>query len=139
MQLIIPHWDLQISQGDKVVMCKINMKSFSEADQILLSDFTWVVILSPSQATFEKLENELREVNANAETLKKNSLELTELKHVLSITQLFFDEVSLLPPTANIGGQALRLALVGHISLGHIRDQAQVKWTSKVEESWGES
>lgn len=44
------------------------------------------------EATFEKLENELREVNANAETLKKNSLELTELKHVLAITQLFFDE-----------------------------------------------
>lgn len=44
------------------------------------------------EATFERLENELREVNANAETLKKNSLELTELKHVLAITQLFFQE-----------------------------------------------
>uniref|UniRef100_A0A0N7ZA30 V-type proton ATPase subunit a n=1 Tax=Scylla olivacea TaxID=85551 RepID=A0A0N7ZA30_SCYOL len=44
------------------------------------------------EATFEKLENELREVNANAETLKKNSLELTELKHVLATTQLFFQE-----------------------------------------------
>lgn len=50
--------------------------------------------MPPSQATFEKLENELREVNANAETLKRNSLELTELKHVLAITQLFFEEVS---------------------------------------------
>ncbi|KAG7164245.1 V-type proton ATPase 116 kDa subunit a-like [Homarus americanus] len=46
------------------------------------------------EATFEKLENELREVNANAETLKKNALELTELKHVLNITQHFFKEVS---------------------------------------------
>ncbi|XP_071535603.1 V-type proton ATPase 116 kDa subunit a 1-like isoform X2 [Panulirus ornatus] len=44
------------------------------------------------EATFEKLENELREVNANAETLKRNSLELTELKHVLHTTQLFFEE-----------------------------------------------
>ncbi|XP_042230509.1 V-type proton ATPase 116 kDa subunit a1-like isoform X2 [Homarus americanus] len=44
------------------------------------------------EATFEKLENELREVNANAETLKKNALELTELKHVLNITQHFFKE-----------------------------------------------
>lgn len=44
------------------------------------------------EATFEKLENELREVNANAETLRRNSLELTELKHVLQTTQLFFDE-----------------------------------------------
>ncbi|XP_037802746.1 V-type proton ATPase 116 kDa subunit a1-like isoform X1 [Penaeus monodon] len=44
------------------------------------------------EATFEKLENEMKEVNSNAETLKKNSLELTELKHVLMTTQLFFDE-----------------------------------------------
>ncbi|KAK7080088.1 Unc-32p [Halocaridina rubra] len=44
------------------------------------------------EATFEKLENEMKEVNANAETLKKNSLELTELLHVLKITQLFFNE-----------------------------------------------
>lgn len=46
------------------------------------------------QATFEKLESELREVNSNAETLRRNSLELTELMHVLKATQLFFDEVS---------------------------------------------
>ena len=46
------------------------------------------------QATFEKLENELKEVNNNAETLKKNFLELTELKHILQKTQTFFDEVS---------------------------------------------
>lgn len=47
-----------------------------------------------SQATFEKLENELREVNQNAEALKRNFLELTELKHILRKTQVFFDEVS---------------------------------------------
>lgn len=46
------------------------------------------------QATFEKLENELREVNQNAEALKKNFLELTELKHILRKTQVFFDEVN---------------------------------------------
>lgn len=45
------------------------------------------------QATFEKLENELREVNHNAEALKRNFLELTELKHILRKTQVFFDEV----------------------------------------------
>ncbi|KAH8407159.1 hypothetical protein KR222_009553 [Zaprionus bogoriensis] len=44
------------------------------------------------QATFEKLENELREVNQNAEALKRNFLELTELKHILRKTQVFFDE-----------------------------------------------
>ncbi|XP_031848175.1 V-type ATPase subunit a family protein Vha100-1 isoform X2 [Nomia melanderi] len=44
------------------------------------------------EATFEKLENELREVNQNAEALKRNFLELTELKHILKKTQVFFDE-----------------------------------------------
>ncbi|XP_040569933.1 V-type proton ATPase 116 kDa subunit a 1 isoform X1 [Lepeophtheirus salmonis] len=44
------------------------------------------------EATFEKLEHELQEVNQNAEALKKNYLELTELKHILRKTQQFFDE-----------------------------------------------
>ena len=44
------------------------------------------------EATFEKLEHELKEVNQNAEALKKNFLELTELKHILRKTQQFFDE-----------------------------------------------
>uniref|UniRef100_U5EY30 V-type proton ATPase subunit a n=1 Tax=Corethrella appendiculata TaxID=1370023 RepID=U5EY30_9DIPT len=44
------------------------------------------------EATFEKLENELREVNQNAEALKRNFLELSELKHILRKTQVFFDE-----------------------------------------------
>lgn len=48
-----------------------------------------------NQATFEKLENECREVNQNAEALKRNYLELTELKHILRKTQVFFDEVCL--------------------------------------------
>uniref|UniRef100_A0A4W5NW02 V-type proton ATPase subunit a n=1 Tax=Hucho hucho TaxID=62062 RepID=A0A4W5NW02_9TELE len=46
------------------------------------------------EATFEKLENELKEINTNQEALKKNFLELTELKHILRRTQQFFDEVS---------------------------------------------
>ncbi|KAK0418067.1 hypothetical protein QR680_013355 [Steinernema hermaphroditum] len=45
------------------------------------------------EATFEKLENELREVNHNEEMLKKNYAELTELKHILRKTQQFFEEV----------------------------------------------
>ncbi|XP_043216590.1 V-type proton ATPase 116 kDa subunit a1-like isoform X2 [Amphibalanus amphitrite] len=44
------------------------------------------------EASFEKLENELKEVNGNSETLKKNYLELTELKHILLKAQHFFDE-----------------------------------------------
>uniref|UniRef100_A0A8P4GB65 V-type proton ATPase subunit a n=1 Tax=Dicentrarchus labrax TaxID=13489 RepID=A0A8P4GB65_DICLA len=51
------------------------------------------------EATFEKLENELKEINTNQEALKKNFLELTELKHILRRTQQFFDEVSLTDPS----------------------------------------
>ncbi|KOB71505.1 V-type proton ATPase subunit a [Operophtera brumata] len=72
------------------------------------------------EATFEKLENELREVNQNAEALKRNFLELTELKHILRKTQVFFDEmadpsreeeqVTLLGEEGLMaGGQALKL------------------------------
>ncbi|XP_061191407.1 V-type proton ATPase 116 kDa subunit a1-like isoform X2 [Saccostrea echinata] len=44
------------------------------------------------EATFEKIESELKEVNTNAEALRRNYLELTELKEVLKKTQLFFSE-----------------------------------------------
>ncbi|VDP07354.1 unnamed protein product [Soboliphyme baturini] len=44
------------------------------------------------EATFEKLDNELREVNTNEEMLKRNFLELTELKHILRKAQTFFEE-----------------------------------------------
>uniref|UniRef100_G3PRS3 V-type proton ATPase subunit a n=1 Tax=Gasterosteus aculeatus aculeatus TaxID=481459 RepID=G3PRS3_GASAC len=50
------------------------------------------------EATFEKLENELKEINTNQEALKKNFLELTELKHILRRTQQFFDEVCICLP-----------------------------------------
>lgn len=45
------------------------------------------------EATFEKLESELKEVNSNAEVLKKSYLELSELRHILKRTQQFFDEM----------------------------------------------
>lgn len=44
------------------------------------------------ESTYEKLENEMKEVNSNSEALKKNFLELTELKHILRKTQTFFEE-----------------------------------------------
>eukprot|EP00057_Strongylocentrotus_purpuratus_P010438 XP_011664912.1 PREDICTED: V-type proton ATPase 116 kDa subunit a isoform 1 [Strongylocentrotus purpuratus] len=44
------------------------------------------------EACFEKLENELKEVNTNQEALMRNFLELTELKHILQNTQTFFSE-----------------------------------------------
>ncbi|KAF4092998.1 hypothetical protein AMELA_G00027310 [Ameiurus melas] len=45
------------------------------------------------EATFEKLEIEMKEINTNQEALKVNFLELTELKHILRRTQQFFDEM----------------------------------------------
>ncbi|KAI6183007.1 V-type proton ATPase subunit a [Aphelenchoides bicaudatus] len=47
------------------------------------------------EAIFEKLENELRGINQNEETLKNNFAELTELKHALSTIQMLFKDVSL--------------------------------------------
>ena len=40
------------------------------------------------------METELLEINVNSTALKKNFLELTEMKHILRKTQVFFDEVS---------------------------------------------
>jgi len=47
------------------------------------------------QTEFEKLENDIKEVIANTEALKRNYLNLTELKHILRKTHTFFDEVKL--------------------------------------------
>nr|XP_026689897.1 V-type proton ATPase 116 kDa subunit a-like isoform X1 [Ciona intestinalis] len=47
------------------------------------------------EAKFEKLENEMKEVNTNQEALKRNFLELTELKHILRKTQSFFEEAAM--------------------------------------------
>ncbi|CAH1793628.1 unnamed protein product [Owenia fusiformis] len=44
------------------------------------------------EATFDKLENELKEIHSNAETIHKNYNELTELKYVLRKTADFFEE-----------------------------------------------
>ncbi|CAH8465946.1 unnamed protein product [Schistosoma guineensis] len=46
------------------------------------------------ESIFEKLENELKEVNTSAEKLKKTYLELSELKQILRKTQTFFDEAN---------------------------------------------
>ncbi|CAH8479055.1 unnamed protein product [Heterobilharzia americana] len=46
------------------------------------------------ESIFEKLENELKEVNSSAEKLKKTYLELSELKQILRKTQTFFDEAN---------------------------------------------
>ncbi len=51
------------------------------------------------EATFEKLEHELREVNQNAEALKKNFLELTgkKMDASLALACLFLILPSCLP------------------------------------------
>ena len=46
------------------------------------------------ESKFEVLEGEVKEINANKETLKKNLLDLIELNHILLKTQGFFQEVS---------------------------------------------
>ncbi|KAG9474232.1 hypothetical protein GDO78_004507 [Eleutherodactylus coqui] len=71
------------------------------------------------EANFEKIENELKEINTNQEALKRNFLELTELKFILRKTQQFFDEMadpdlleessSLLDPSEMGRGAPLRL------------------------------
>lgn len=61
------------------------------------------------EATFEKLEHELREVNQNAQALKKNFLELTELKHILRKTQQFFDEQEGLELEVGAGAQLIQV------------------------------
>ncbi|KAM9346460.1 V-type proton ATPase 116 kDa subunit a [Symphorus nematophorus] len=77
------------------------------------------------EATFEKLENELKEINTNQEALKKNFLELTELKHILRRTQQFFDEMedpslleessTLIDPNEPNRGAPLRLGFVAGV------------------------
>nr|CDS29593.1 V type proton ATPase 116 kDa subunit a [Hymenolepis microstoma] len=44
------------------------------------------------ETTFEKLENETKEVNASIGNLRQTYFELQEMKHLLRKTQIFFDE-----------------------------------------------
>ncbi|NP_001404280.1 V-type proton ATPase 116 kDa subunit a 1 isoform 15 [Mus musculus] len=78
------------------------------------------------EANFEKIENELKEINTNQEALKRNFLELTELKFILRKTQQFFDEQmadpdlleessSLLEPNEMGRGAPLRLGFVAGV------------------------
>ncbi|XP_036307631.1 V-type proton ATPase 116 kDa subunit a1 isoform X10 [Pipistrellus kuhlii] len=77
------------------------------------------------EANFEKIENELKEINTNQEALKRNFLELTELKFILRKTQQFFDEMadpdlleessSLLEPNEIGRGTPLRLGFVAGV------------------------
>lgn len=46
-----------------------------------------------SQSKFEVLEAEVKEINTNKETLKRNRLDLIELQQILVKAQIFFQEV----------------------------------------------
>jgi V-type H+-transporting ATPase subunit a len=62
------------------------------------------------EATFEKLELELKDVNRNTEALKKTYSELTELRQILMKTQHFFDEVDLIQKSeAEMGDDTVKL------------------------------
>ncbi|XP_054032683.1 V-type proton ATPase 116 kDa subunit a 1 isoform X2 [Dryobates pubescens] len=98
------------------------------------------------EANFEKIENELKEINTNQEALKRNFLELTELKFILRKTQQFFDEAelhhqqmadpdlleessSLLEPSEMGRGAPLRLGFVaGVISRERIPTFERMLW-----------
>ena len=45
------------------------------------------------ESSFENIENDLKEVIASGDALRKTFLELTEMRHVLYKTQQFFDQV----------------------------------------------
>lgn len=72
-------------------VCKLHVNYFDRLNSTHL--YNRVVFFSILQANFEKIENELKEINTNQEALKRNFLELTELKFILRKTQQFFDEV----------------------------------------------
>ncbi|XP_069490545.1 V-type proton ATPase 116 kDa subunit a 1 isoform X7 [Ambystoma mexicanum] len=91
------------------------------------------------EANFEKIENELKEINTNQEALKRNFLELTELKFILRKTQQFFDEMAdpdlleesstLLEPSEIGRGAPLRLGFVaGVISRERIPTFERMLW-----------
>lgn len=63
------------------------------------------------EATFEKLENELKEVITNSDALKKTHLELTELSHILKKAQYFFNEVRILIILHFVGSQLIATLL----------------------------
>ena len=44
------------------------------------------------ESEFIQLEREMKEITTNEQTLKKQELELTELKCILTKTAVFFDE-----------------------------------------------
>ena len=45
------------------------------------------------ESRFEELESDVKEINGNTETLKRNLLDLVELRHIINAAQGFFETV----------------------------------------------
>ncbi|UJR10911.1 hypothetical protein I4U23_015098 [Adineta vaga] len=82
------------------------------------------------EATFEKLDHELKEINTNADALLRNFNELTELKHNLTMTQGFFDDAEMVFTSARNRNQGdsdddqaqllYEYSMISHNKLGFI-------------------
>ncbi|RXN12828.1 V-type proton ATPase 116 kDa subunit a-like isoform X2 [Labeo rohita] len=81
----------ELFRSEEMTLAQLFLQS--ESAYCCVSELGEIGMVQFRDATFEKLENELKEINTNQEALKKNFLELTELKHILRRTQQFFDEM----------------------------------------------
>ena len=70
------------------------------------------------ETKFEVLEGEVKEINGNKETLKKNLLDLIELQYILLRTQGFFEEVRRIMNTTEL--IALLILSLSKHSLTHV-------------------
>lgn len=76
-----------------------NVQAPDPQDMIDLEVMIFIVLVGVDtplslQSKFEVLEAEVKEINANKITLKRNLLDLIELQHILQGTQIFFQEVN---------------------------------------------
>lgn len=61
------------------------------------------------ETVLEQLEHDLQEVNSNKDALKKNFLELQELRHILTKATNFFDEQDRMQGGENLGNTVLSM------------------------------
>jgi len=97
------HWPIRCQSGAK------NRTSLAAAVSSLLCSPGGITILGGglrslvasscccccSKVIVERLESEMKDINSNSEALKRNFLDLTELRHILSKTHNFFEEVNI--------------------------------------------
>uniref|UniRef100_A0A4W2H7Q9 V-type proton ATPase subunit a n=3 Tax=Boreoeutheria TaxID=1437010 RepID=A0A4W2H7Q9_BOBOX len=113
----------ELFRSEEMTLAQLFLQS--EAAYCCVSELGELGKVQFRDANFEKIENELKEINTNQEALKRNFLELTELKFILRKTQQFFDEMadpdlleessSLLEPSEMGRGTPLRLGFVAGV------------------------